>query len=97
MVAVTGANAGIGFWTSYTLARAGASVILACRNLERADAAVHAIRGRIPDADLSVLQLDTADLASVRKAGDHLAGLARLDALVNNAGVVHPPRRRVET
>jgi NAD(P)-dependent dehydrogenase (short-subunit alcohol dehydrogenase family) len=96
VVAVTGANAGIGFWTSNALAGAGASVILACRNPEKADAAMRAIRARVPNADLSVLQLDTADLASVRTAGEHLAGLDRLDALVNNAGFVHPPRRRAE-
>jgi NAD(P)-dependent dehydrogenase (short-subunit alcohol dehydrogenase family) len=97
VVAVTGANAGIGFWTSLALADAGASVLLACRDLRRADAASRAIRARVPDADLTVLRLDTADLSSVRAAGEHLAGLERLDALVNNAGVVHPPRRRVET
>jgi NAD(P)-dependent dehydrogenase (short-subunit alcohol dehydrogenase family) len=97
VIAVTGANAGIGFWTSYALAGAGASVILACRNLERADAAVRAIRSRVPNTDLSVLHLDTADLVSVRSAGEHLAGLERLDVLVNNAGIVHPPRRRSET
>ncbi|MET0885167.1 MAG: SDR family NAD(P)-dependent oxidoreductase [Mycetocola sp.] len=97
VVAVTGANAGLGFWTSFALARAGASVILACRNSQRADAAMRAIRARVPDAELSVLQLDTADLASVRSAGERLAGLDRLDALVNNAGIVHPPLRRTET
>ncbi|WP_411719696.1 SDR family NAD(P)-dependent oxidoreductase [Mycetocola sp.] len=97
VVAVTGANAGIGFWTSFALAGAGASVVLACRTLERADAAVRAIRARLPQAELSVLHLDTADLASVRSAGEYLAGLERLDALVNNAGIVHPPRRRTET
>jgi NAD(P)-dependent dehydrogenase (short-subunit alcohol dehydrogenase family) len=58
---------------------------------------MRAIRARVPGADLSVLHLDTADLSSVRSAGAHLAGLERLDALVNNAGVVHPPRRRAET
>ena len=97
VVAVTGANAGIGFWTSYALAGAGASVLLLCRNSDRADAAARAIRAHVPDADLSVVQLDTADLASVRTAGAQLAGLDRLDALVNNAGIVHPPRRRVQT
>lgn len=97
VIAVTGANAGIGFWTALALAGAGASVILACRNRERADAAVRAILARVPEAELSVLELDTADLGSVRAAGRHLAGLGRLDALVNNAGMVHPPRRRVET
>ncbi len=97
VVAVTGANAGIGFWTAYRLADAGASVILACRNADRADAAARAIRSRVPDADLSILSLDTADLASVRSAGEELARLPRLDALVNNAGIVHPPKRREKT
>jgi NAD(P)-dependent dehydrogenase (short-subunit alcohol dehydrogenase family) len=97
VLAVTGANAGIGFWTSYALAGAGASVILLTRSPDRADAAMRAIRARMPGADLTALQLDTADLASVRAVGEHLAGLERLDALVNNAGVVHPPRRRLET
>ncbi|GHD45067.1 SDR family NAD(P)-dependent oxidoreductase [Mycetocola manganoxydans] len=96
-VAVTGANAGLGFWTSYALAGAGASVVLACRDEGRADAAVRAIRAHVPDADLSVLKLDTADLSSVRAAGEHLGGLARLDALVLNAGIVHPPKHRAET
>lgn len=97
VVAVTGANAGIGFWTAYRLADAGASVLLACRNSERADAAIRAIRSRVPGAELTALTLDTSDLASVRAAGAVLAALPRLDALVNNAGIVHPPKRREET
>lgn len=97
VVAVTGANAGIGFWTAYTLAGAGASVYLLTRNFDRADAAVRAIRAHVPSADLTVVPLDIADLASVREAGAHLAELPRLDVLVNNAGIVHAPRHRERT
>lgn len=58
---------------------------------------MRAIRSRVPMAHLSALELDTADLASVRAAGAELASRQRLDALVNNAGIVHPPKRREET
>lgn len=97
VVAVTGANAGIGFWTAYQLAGTGASVLLLARNAERADAAAQAIRAHIPAADLTVVPLDVADLASVRDAGARLAELPRLDVLVNNAGIVHAPRHREQT
>ncbi|MBG6238797.1 NAD(P)-dependent dehydrogenase (short-subunit alcohol dehydrogenase family) [Mycetocola sp. CAN_C7] len=97
VVAISGANAGIGFWSAYRLAGAGASVLLLTRNAQRADAAARAIRAQVPAADLTVVPLDVADLASVRDAGARLAELPRLDALVNNAGVVHPPRRREHT
>ncbi|MET1051376.1 MAG: SDR family NAD(P)-dependent oxidoreductase [Mycetocola sp.] len=97
VVAISGANAGIGFWTAYRLAGAGASVHLLARNADRADAAVRAIRAHVPAADLTVVPLDVADLASVHDAGARLAALPRLDVLVNNAGVVHPPKRRERT
>lgn len=92
---VTGANAGLGFFTGYALAAAGMRVVLACRNLQKAEAAIRAIRHRLPRADLDVLQIDTADLASVRRAGEQVASYERLDVLVANAGMVHPPRRRM--
>ncbi|PWC06147.1 SDR family NAD(P)-dependent oxidoreductase [Mycetocola zhujimingii] len=97
VVAVSGANAGIGFWTAYQLAGAGASVLLLTRNAERADAAVRAIRAHVAAADLTVVPLDVADLSSVRDAGARLAELPRLDVLVNNAGVIHAPRHREQT
>ena len=51
VVVVTGANSGIGYFTSEQLAAAGAHVVLACRSRERGHAAVTAIRGRVPGAD----------------------------------------------
>jgi NAD(P)-dependent dehydrogenase (short-subunit alcohol dehydrogenase family) len=94
---VTGANAGIGFFTSLQLAAAGAQVILACRNKSRADAALAAIRARVPSAQLEFLELDTADLGSVHAAAGRIRGLDRLDVLIENAGIVHPPAERTTT
>ncbi len=93
-IVVTGANAGLGFFASEQLARAGASVVLACRNPVRADAAARAIRARVPGAAVSTLALDVASLDSVRAASAELLGLERIDGLVLNAGIVHPPRGR---
>jgi NAD(P)-dependent dehydrogenase (short-subunit alcohol dehydrogenase family) len=91
---VTGANAGLGFFTSEQLAGSGAHVVLACRNLAKADAAAAAIRSRVPGASVSVLQLDVADLQSVREASETVRAWPRLDGLVLNAGIVHPPKDR---
>lgn len=79
---VTGANSGIGFETALVLARHGASVVLACRNVDKAaDAAA-----RIP-GDVGIQQLDLCSLASVRTAAERLlADHRRIDLLVNNAG-----------
>ncbi|MFZ4895546.1 SDR family NAD(P)-dependent oxidoreductase [Plantibacter sp. Mn2098] len=97
VIAVTGANAGLGFWTSYALAKAGAEVVLACRNEQKAAAAIRAIQGRVPDATLSFLPLDTSSIASSTAAGEELGAKQRLDALVENAGIVHFPKHREES
>ncbi|MCK1796968.1 oxidoreductase [Streptomyces sp. XM4193] len=92
---VTGANSGIGRATSLYLARAGATVLLACRDTSRGEEAMGAIRAAAPRADLALLPLDLADLASVRTAAERITELAdgRLDLLVNNAGVMALPLR----
>lgn len=92
---VTGANSGIGFETARALAAAGARVILGCRSLERGEEARRAIAERLPDADLELRRLDLGELASVESFADALAAdLPALDLLVNNAGVMIPPRGR---
>lgn len=88
---VTGANAGLGLSASSVLAARGARVILACRSRERAEAAMAQIRSATPGADLAFLPLDQADLASVRAAAEQARAEPRIDALVNNAGVMYPP------
>ncbi|MCX4883653.1 MULTISPECIES: SDR family NAD(P)-dependent oxidoreductase [unclassified Streptomyces] len=89
-IIVTGASAGLGEITAGELAALGHHVILACRSVERGEAAAERIRARTPGAALEVLELDLASLDSVRSAAAKLlADTARppLHALVCNAGV----------
>lgn len=89
---VTGANAGIGFETARVLAARGAHVILACRDADRAEAAMNRIRADVPAAELSFQPLDLADLDQVRDAANAVLAGPRIDVLVNNAGIMIPPK-----
>jgi NAD(P)-dependent dehydrogenase (short-subunit alcohol dehydrogenase family) len=92
---VTGANSGLGLVTARELARAGASVVMACRNLEKGHAAVDEVRAAVPDAQVQLDELDLASLASVRAFADRLKATHHgLDLMINNAGVMGSPRRR---
>jgi NAD(P)-dependent dehydrogenase (short-subunit alcohol dehydrogenase family) len=92
---VTGANSGLGFVTARELARAGARVVLACRNLDKGHAAVDQIRAAVPEAQVQLEELDLASLASVRGFAERFkATHDGLDLLINNAGVMGTPRRR---
>jgi NAD(P)-dependent dehydrogenase (short-subunit alcohol dehydrogenase family) len=92
---VTGANGGLGLETSRALARAGAHVVMAARNQEKAAAAEADIRGSAPDASLEVVALDLGAQASVREAAERiLEGHPAMDILINNAGVMGIPERR---
>jgi len=94
---VTGANTGIGFETAAALAAANATVILACRNRQKAEDAIHRIHQRTPDAALEFIALDLASLASIRRFAEAFhAGHDRLDLLINNAGVMIPPLGHTE-
>ncbi len=90
---VTGANRGLGLEIAAGLAGAGARVVLACRNLARAEGAIAEIKRRAPGTQPEVMALDLADLASVR---DFAAGFAarhdRLDLLVNNGAAIMSPK-----
>jgi len=95
---VTGANSGIGLVAARELAGHGATVVVACRDTSKGEAAVEKMRIDLApngnDAQLEVRPLDLADLGSVREfsAGviaDHTDGI---DLLINNAGVMAPPR-----
>lgn len=91
-ILVTGANTGLGFEIAKVLARQGARVLLGCRSIDKANAAIDAIRADVSDADLDMVELDQADLASVRDAAAQVNEEARLDVLVNNAGIMMPPK-----
>lgn len=91
---VTGANSGLGFLTALALSRAGAATVVACRSEAKAAGAIEQMRAAAPIADLSAAVLDLADLGSVRRfAGAFTAAHDRLDLLVNNAGIMMPPRQ----
>jgi NAD(P)-dependent dehydrogenase (short-subunit alcohol dehydrogenase family) len=90
---VTGANSGLGLIAATELARAGADVVLACRNTEKGAAAIEAIREEAPEATVSLEALDLSSLDSIREfAGRFGAEREGLDLLINNAGVMAPPR-----
>jgi NAD(P)-dependent dehydrogenase (short-subunit alcohol dehydrogenase family) len=85
-IVVTGANSGLGEVTARRLAGRGATVVLACRDTAKGDAAAAGMSG-----DVTVRPLDLADLASVR---GFAAATGDIDVLVNNAGVMAVPSKR---
>ena len=88
---VTGANSGLGLVTARELARAGASVVLACRYVKKGEDAAAEIGAAVPDARLQVSELDLSSLESVRRfAGSLEAG--ELALLINNAGIMMTPQ-----
>jgi NAD(P)-dependent dehydrogenase (short-subunit alcohol dehydrogenase family) len=93
---VTGANAGVGFEIARVLAARGARVLLGCREQTRAQDAIARIKRITPNADLVWLPLDLGDLDSVRTAAEIAAKEPRVDALINNAGVMNPPLMRTK-
>lgn len=88
---VTGANAGVGFEIARVLAARGARVLLGCREHTRAQDAIARIKRITPNADLVWLPLDLGDLDNVRAAAGIAAKEPRIDALINNAGIMNPP------
>jgi len=89
---VTGANIGLGYETALALAGKGCSVVLACRNIDKAEAAKASILTQYPKAIVDCMSLDLANLKSVRKfAAAYKRRHDKLDLLINNAGIMMPP------
>ncbi|XP_053175140.1 retinol dehydrogenase 12-like [Scomber japonicus] len=96
-VLITGGNTGIGKETAVDLAKRGARVILACRDMDRANKAAEEVRKKSQNDNVIVKKLDLASLQSVRQlAKDILASEERLDVLINNAGVMSCPKWQTE-
>jgi len=92
VVIVTGSNIGLGYETALELAKKEATVIMACRNMDKANAAKGKILEAVPNADLDVMKLDLGDLASVKQFSDNfLRKYDKLDIMINNAGIMIPP------
>ena len=92
---VTGANGGLGLETARALAAAGADVVMAARNQERATEAKDQIQASVPEAKLTIVELDLGSLDSVKAAAEQiLAAHGTIDLLINNAGVMGIPERR---
>jgi NAD(P)-dependent dehydrogenase (short-subunit alcohol dehydrogenase family) len=92
IVIVTGSSSGIGYETARVLANKQASVIIAVRNLEKGNKALAKIIQQNKDADVRVMELDLANLASVKNFAENFQkNYSRLDLLINNAGVMIPP------
>jgi NAD(P)-dependent dehydrogenase (short-subunit alcohol dehydrogenase family) len=96
-IIVTGGNSGIGYEAALQFARRHAHVILACRNVEKANSAANQILASSPDAKAEVMELDLSSLESIRRFADAFHNSHRsLNALINNAGVMAIPYRRTD-
>lgn len=94
---VTGANTGIGYETTLALYKAGAMVIIACRNQQKGQQAMEQMQTQGGTGSLEVMVLDLASLTSVQDFAERfLATHDQLDVLINNAGVMIPPASKTE-
>jgi len=100
-VVVTGANSGLGYEGTRAFAQKGATVVMACRSVDRGERAAAEIRSESSaagnDLDLDVRECDLASLDSVRSFADGVAAdYDAVDVLCNNAGVMAIPRSETE-
>ena len=101
---VTGANSGIGYFTSLALAKAGGTVIMACRNLKNCEEAKKTIIKTIEmqpnatkDFSIDVQLLDLASFKSIKSFANNIRKKydKKIDCLINNAGIMAIPERKV--
>lgn len=93
VIVITGANSGIGYESARALAGKGATVVMACRSVEKGAAARDLILQEYPAAKVEVMALDLGSLASVRAFAEEFdRRFNRLDVLMNNAGIMAIPQ-----
>lgn len=96
-ILITGGNRGLGYQIALGLAGAGAELVLACRDPAKAAAAVASLRAARPTAKVEAMELDVADLASVRRFADAFkARYASLDVLIHNAAAIMVPQGKTK-
>jgi len=94
---ITGANSGLGLEASRELARKGATVVMAVRDLEKGEAALTRIKADVPGADLALRELDLGSLGSVRSFAARVSEEHHhIDLLLNNAGLMATPAGQTE-
>lgn len=97
IIVVTGANSGVGYEAAKAFAQKGAQTILACRNMQKADAALARLKRDVSNAHAEIMELDLASLTSVRQfANAFKEKYDKLDILVNNAGIMMVPYGKTE-
>jgi NAD(P)-dependent dehydrogenase (short-subunit alcohol dehydrogenase family) len=96
LAAVTGATGGLGYETALELSRAGAEVLLTGRNEQKGRVAVERVKRAVPSANVRFELLDLASLASVNAFATRMIANGRsVNILINNAGVMDLPTRRL--
>tara|TARA_Y100001978_G_scaffold58070_1_gene52253 strand:- start:225 stop:1154 length:930 start_codon:yes stop_codon:yes gene_type:complete len=90
---ITGSNSGLGYWTAKALAEKNCHVILACRTLEKSNTTKNKLQKLIPHAQLSTIEIELADFNNVSNKCEQISNeYEKLDLLINNAGIMHPPK-----
>ena len=90
---ITGANSGLGYQTAKLMAQKGCQVILACRTLEKSLITKEKLNRIIPDAKLICIDIDLSDLKIVSEKTLFIKNeFENIDLLINNAGIMHPPK-----
>ena len=90
---ITGSNSGLGYFTAKALAEKNCHVILSCRTPEKSIATKNKLQKLIPQAQISTIEIEMSDFNNVSYKCDQLSNeYDNLDLLINNAGIMHPPK-----
>jgi len=90
---ITGSNSGLGFYTAKALVEKNCHVILLCRTLEKSIATKNKLQKSFPKAHLSTIEMEMSDFNNVSSKCDQISNeYEKLDLLINNAGIMHPPK-----
>jgi NAD(P)-dependent dehydrogenase (short-subunit alcohol dehydrogenase family) len=97
IIIITGANSGTGFAATKFMSAKGATIIMACRNPDKANTALESIKNDNAEAKLEFIQLDLSSLASIRQFSEEFKKkYSSLDILINNAGMSQTPEIKTE-